>query len=200
MIKPTVPPLKKRGGFSLLEVIVAGFFSAIAFAAVLSLQSFVLNNHIKQWRRHKALNQTIYALKLLHRDIAEATYLEAPEIGKLNAKILIGYINVSSSDKTAKIVENQPQSYFLYCVNASGDKVYRYTGDFPVPLLNFNCGETPFSGDWNLLVDSSDGGSYLEWSFWRPEGISNSVSVRYLARCGDAEISGVATAQIQKSI
>ncbi|HBW22902.1 MAG: hypothetical protein A2X28_04150 [Elusimicrobia bacterium GWA2_56_46] len=197
--------LKLRKAFTLIELLIVGLLFSFVFAAVLSLQSFVLNGHIRQQRRQMIFVQTVYSVKLISASLLDASYVTMPAAGETNGKTLLGYFNTSPLDNVSKLL-NLPaaaQGYFLYCVTSDGKKVYKYTGNVPVPvsMTPFYCGKPPEATQTReLLVDAGSGSLYIEWIFSRPTGVANVVHLDYRVRSGTEEITGSADMHLQKSL
>jgi len=196
-------PLKLRKAFTLIELLIVGLLFGFVFTAILSLQSFVLNGHIRQQRRQMIFVQTVYSVKLISASLLDASSVTMPNPGETNGKTLLGYFNTSPLDNLSPLLTGKPQGYFLYCVTSDGKKVYKYTGNVPVPvsMTPFYCGKPPEATQTReLLVDAGSGSLYIEWIFSRPASVSNIVHLDYLVRSGTEQITGSADMHLQKSL
>ena len=171
----------------------------VVVSAMLSLQTFVLNGHVKQRRREIIFTQTVYSVKLLARSMQDASFIRRPDIGQVNAKEVQGYYNTNRLDNTP--LQAGAQSYFLYCVNADGNKIYKYTGTVPEPLtfFPFYCGKpAEASQTRELLVDAAAGSLFIDWNFSRPS--ASLLHVDYVVRSGSEELRGSSDLHVQQSL
>jgi len=198
-----IKPAKRRDAFSLIEVVISSALLGVVFLGMISLQSFALSGRMKKWRQQVVFSQTAYSIKAISSSLMNASYITRPAVGETGAKLLVGYYNTNPLDKTSKLVEKDPQSYFIYCVNGEGNKLYRYTGYSPIALtfFAFNCGQ-PAEGNqtMELLVDASGGKLAFEWAFSISDRAPNIVHLDYRVSSDKEEIAGRADMQLQQSL
>lgn len=194
---------KRRDAFSLIEVVISSALLGVVFLGMISLQSFALSGRAKKWRQQMVFSQTAYSLKMISGSLMNATFITRPAAGETSSKLLVGYYNTNPLDKASKLVESDPQSYFIYCVNEEGNKLYKYTGFSPIALtfFAFNCGQPAESSQtMELMVDASGSKLAFEWAFSISDKASNIVRLDYRVSSDKEEIAGGADMHLQQSL
>jgi hypothetical protein len=193
----------RRPGLTLAELIIAGALFGAVFITAVSLQGYVMRNHLRAWRSYKVMDMSVYSLKAIRRSITGASYVAMPEKAGDSSPLLLGYANVNPEDKTSRLSPDKPQASFLYCFSADEGKLYFYSGDFPLAksFVSFECGKpyAPFAR-FEVLVDAAAGGAKMEWLFEKPADAGNLVLTRYLVNSGGETLSGATAAQYQGSL
>jgi prepilin-type N-terminal cleavage/methylation domain-containing protein len=200
---------KRRTAFSLIELLVASAVMSLVFMAMVSLQSFVLNGKSQQWRRQQVFSQTAYSVSLISRTLMNASYIASPAppippalVAKDN--LIWGYCNTNPSDRTILAPgDTQNYGFFIYCVNAAGNKVYKYTGAASGPMLArpFTCGQTLEGKPGVVMADaSSSSGLSIDLGFTIFSKTPTIVRIDYSVRSDKEEITGHADTQLQKSL
>lgn len=192
---------KVRSGFSLVEVIIAGGLSTFLFIALLSLQKTVLLAQQKDRRIRKLSSDSLYAIELIKSTMRRASVLVEPCINGSSDR-LFGYVNVNPLDLSGRLVQVEPQEYFLYCFDQSSGAVYKYTGGYP-PTLSFEpfyCGKPPGASQTREMVAGGMENAVVNYFFLRDPDNSAVINISYSFTIAGDTVAGDTAVSIRKSL
>lgn len=189
-----------RGGFSLVELVLAGALALLVFAALLSVQTTVITRQQKEWRSSKFSTDALYAVEHIKNSLVRASVLVDPGSGAISSR-LFGYINVNPDDGSA-LIKAAEQKYFLYCFSSDAGALYEYSGTYPpgLTLTPFYCGKPPEPGQTREILAGGLKNASVDYSFSRDPRNSNMVVISYSMSCGGVKISGNTAVSLQKSL
>jgi prepilin-type N-terminal cleavage/methylation domain-containing protein len=136
--------MKKRSGYTLIELIMALSLVGLVVIGVMSILSSMLQFSIQGTTRGDISGVTMLGLSRMTKEIEQATILTLPTT---DGKQIAGCINFTRLGSTAYDTD-QPTSWFNYCIKtpAAGEVqgIFRHGGDTcPSPITTVTCGSSP---------------------------------------------------------
>lgn len=190
-----------RGGFSVLELLIAMLLSGGIFMAMLSVQKAVLNAQQREWRTRKLSADSLYALEAIKRSLRGASVLVEPAQGGSSGR-LYGYINVNPDDLSARLVSDLPQEYFLYCFDSSSGTLYKYSGGYPPAwtFRSFYCGAPAERTQTREVLAGDMRNALVSYLFLRSATNSNLVNILYSLSYNSVKVTGDTSVSLQKCL
>lgn len=164
-----------RGGFTLVEMLIAAALFGVVFAAVFALCSSAFGRRTHLLAGGLVHGDAALLETALSRAAASASYVESPSSGTLSVSELCLWENVSPDDGVSAVAAGA-RRYSYFCRTGAG-QVFLHGGDFPRPAIV--CGAPAAGVD---LIPLVGGGSSLvtaSVAFARPSGEDNVVLVDY---------------------
>ena len=194
--------MKKRSGFSLVELIIVSVMMCGVMLAIISLQTFVLNSQQKQWRMRKISGEAVYAIESIKSAMRPASVIVEPAATGIPSDRLLVYVNVNPVDMTGRVNQLAPQTYFLYCFQNDEGTLYKYIGDYPPSetFMPFWCGKPPEASQKKEAVISGFENAVVTYSFTRDPENSNAVNINYSIQYQGQEFKGYTSFNVQKSL
>ena len=190
----------KRPGFTLTELVIAGALSGLVFMALLAVQKSVLFSQQNEWRARKLTVDSLYALEAIKSSLRLASIIVEPELNGASDR-LFGYSNVNPQDHS-KLVQSEPQEYFLYCFDSTHGTLYKYQGRYPPAqtFLPFYCGKPPEETQNREILAGNMEAAAVTYLFSRSQSNSNIVNITYRLSYNTQKVEGYTAASIQKSL
>ena len=191
--------LKRRAGFSLIELIVALAIGSVVLSAMMIVTTFAATRQMSILRDVTMVGQGVLTIETLRSSLRTASYIVAPS-SNTQSDVLSGYTNADQSAAFAPIHAGRPQEYFYFCMVAGPPRrFYRYTGLLgsppalmPVISCGQDGGETLAGDPLNRLVPNL--------LFSRDLNSSNIITVNYSMSYSSSSSSAWQTIQGKTSM
>jgi prepilin-type N-terminal cleavage/methylation domain-containing protein len=193
---------RRRPGFTLIEMIIASALVALLIAAILALQSLVLRGQVKEWRARKIAGESVYALEAIKTAMRAASVIAEPPADDAQYDKLIAYVNVSPADMASRVDQSAPQTYFVFCYQASQGELYKYTGAYArgMSLAGMSCGADPGTGAARETLISGLQKAAVSYRFSRSAGNTNAVNIDYSISYQGTGVTGNTSVNVEKSL
>lgn len=150
-----------RGGFALVELLVALVLFALAAQSLAGLQRMLVREQSTGMAEFLVQSETARASRILRRTAEAASHVEIPPPGAASNTTLTLWENRDPSSGTP-ILAGQPSRYAHFCKDRHS-RLLLYRGEAPLP--DILCGVTESA---EVVAGESAGGMALELLFERP--------------------------------
>lgn len=88
----------RRGGFTLLEIIIAISLASMVFLAMMGISGSIIREHLDSVRDGQVSTMTLYSLDAMNREIESATHVDPTQFGHPASGDSIGFCEDYSAD------------------------------------------------------------------------------------------------------
>ncbi|HNW45453.1 MAG TPA: type II secretion system protein [Elusimicrobiales bacterium] len=122
--------MKKRMGFTLVELIIASLLASFMAVSLVTIYS-TANRHIFQnYRSNKVKADVSLAMRAIRNATAQATRIDAPAAGNTSSELAV-ISNMDQLTSCYPIKSGIPAAWHYFCaVNSGNNKLYYYTGNY----------------------------------------------------------------------